>query len=334
MRIGWKPKSSDESVASVRFRCLSPLREMQRTGFPVELFDPSAAREYDLVVFSKLYSAKDRALAAELSAAGVSTALDLSDNHIYNPRQLAQYHQAADELREMTKVIDQLICCSQPLAQMMRDALDLKRPPMVVGDAVEALTLPADARDPFELGPDGVFRLVWFGSHGSPNAEAGMSDLLRLRPHFARAAKRRRCELVVLSNNETLYQELAPQLPIASRYRDWQPESFMEELGRANLVVVPITPNPFTKCKTNNRLATTLWYGIPVVSDRIPAYDPLSEFAVLSDWERGFDLALSFSREMALRTTAGMAFVRAHYNTQAIAAEWRRAFKRIIDGRR
>jgi hypothetical protein len=105
----------------------------------------------------------------------------------------------------------------------------------------------------------------------------------------------------------------------------------MEELARANLIVIPITPNPFTKCKTNNRLATALWYGIPTLSDRIPAYDDLREFAFLGAWDEGFDHALSFSRESRIRTEAGAAFVRSNFNTLNNAADWRRAFKLTLD---
>ena len=34
-------------------------------------------------------------------------------------------------------------------------------------------------------------------------------------------------------------------------------------------------PNPFTLCKTVNRLATALLLGLPVVADMIPSYEEL-----------------------------------------------------------
>ncbi|MEJ0059371.1 MAG: hypothetical protein WDM79_07300 [Terricaulis sp.] len=66
VKIGWKPKSNDPKVASVRFRCLTPLGHLQRDGYPIELFD--ASQRYDAVIFSKLYGRKDQALARELRA--------------------------------------------------------------------------------------------------------------------------------------------------------------------------------------------------------------------------------------------------------------------------
>jgi hypothetical protein len=55
--VGWKPKSRDRNVASVRFRCLTPLGELQREGRAIELYSPQqdAAGAYSAVIFSKLY---------------------------------------------------------------------------------------------------------------------------------------------------------------------------------------------------------------------------------------------------------------------------------------
>ncbi len=41
--IGWKPKSSDRTVATVRYRCLIPLEALRQKHFNVTLF-----REEDL----------------------------------------------------------------------------------------------------------------------------------------------------------------------------------------------------------------------------------------------------------------------------------------------
>src|SRR4051812_38983892 len=44
--IGWKPKSLDPMVASARIRCMNPLSELQRRGYPVELFRADRALSY------------------------------------------------------------------------------------------------------------------------------------------------------------------------------------------------------------------------------------------------------------------------------------------------
>jgi hypothetical protein len=331
MLVGWKPKSEDTNVASVRFRCLTPMRELKRTGFAVELYSPEsdAAGAYSAVIFSKLYGIRDQQIAASLARRGVKTILDVCDNHFYNPFDLPEYRQAALDLRQMARVVDRVVCCSTHLGGLVAKEAGLGLAPLIVGDAVEAMKLPASARDPFTPASGEPFRIVWFGSHGSPNAPSGMDDLMRIAKHLERAASVRPCELVVISNKLEKFETLKPKLPIPARYVEWADNSLMTEFARANLVVVPVNPNPFTKCKSNNRVATSLWHGLPTIADRIPAYDELADFAVLDDWESGLEHALAGSREMRMRTAAGTSYVRANFGNRAIAAEWRRAIKAV-----
>lgn len=331
MLAGWKPKSEDTGVASVRFRCLTPMRELKRTGLEIELYSPErdAAGAYSLVIFSKLYGASDQQIAASLAARGVKTILDVCDNHFYNPFNLPEYHRAALDLRQMARMVDRVVCCSPHLGGVVAREVGLALPPLIVGDAVEVMSLPIDARDPFSPHLDEPFRIVWFGSHGSPNAPSGMEDLVRIAKHLEKAAKSRESELVVISNNQEKFASLQQRLPITSRYVEWGEGALMTEFGRANLVVVPVSPNPFTKCKSNNRIATALWHGIPTVADRIPAYDELSEFVFLDDWESGMEHALAGSRDIRLRTAAGVSYVRANFGNRNIAAEWRKAIKTV-----
>jgi hypothetical protein len=332
MLVGWKPKSHDANIASVRFRCLAPLQELQRQSFGIELYsaDKDAAGAYSAVIFSKLYGAADQQIAASLATRGVRTILDVSDNHFYNPFDLPEYRQAGSDMRLMASLVDRVVCCSTHLAGVLTHEASLKSAPLVVGDAVETMRLPPAAADPFVPAAGQPFRIVWFGSHGSPNAPSGMEDVLRINRQLAHAAQTRTCELVVVSNKRSKFDALRDRLPIPSSYLEWSDTALMEAFAGANLVVVPVTPNPFTKCKSNNRVATALWHGIPTLADRIPAYDELSEFAVLDDWDFGFEHALGGSREMRLRTAAGATYVRTHFNNRNIAAEWRRAIKTVM----
>ena len=330
--VGWKPKSNSRDVASVRFRCLSPMAELQRTGFDVELYseEAAAADRYAAVIFSKLYSPADQKLAAELNARGVRTILDLSDNHFYNPSNLPEYVTAASNMRAMCGLVDRVICCSAYLGQIVAQEVKLPRPPLVVGDAVEAMVLPLDARLPFSSRGGDPFCILWFGSHGSPNAPAGMEDILRIRKQLEAAHEKVKCELIVLSNNAEKYQALAPKIGIPSSYVEWSGDALMTTMARTHLVVVPVSVNPFTKCKSNNRAATALWHGIPVIADRIPAYEDLRSFMFLDDWDAGFAHALAGSREIQMRTEAGTVSVRQDFNISVIAAEWRRAIKTVL----
>jgi hypothetical protein len=330
--VGWKPKSNSKEVASVRFRCLSPMAELQRTGFDVELYseEAAAAGRYAAVIFSKLYSPAEQKLAAGLKARGVKTILDLSDNHYYNPFNLPEYATAASNMRTMCELVDRVICCSAHLGQIVAQEAKLSRAPLVVGDAVESMTLPLKAPSPFADRGGDPFRILWFGSHGSPNAPAGMEDILRIRKQLVAAHEKVKCEFIVLSNNAEKYRALAPQIGIPSTYVEWSDDALMTTMARTQLVVVPVSVNPFTKCKSNNRAATALWHGLPVIADRIPAYEELRSFMFLDDWDVGFAHALAGSREIQMRTAAGSVYVRQNFNISVIAVEWRRAIKTVL----
>jgi hypothetical protein len=298
------------------------MAELQRTGFDIELYseEADAAGRYAAVIFSKLYSPAEQKLAAALKARGVRTILDLSDNHFYNPFDLPEYVAAASNMRAMCELVDRVICCSAYLGQIVAQEAKLARPPLVVGDAVETMTLPLDALSPFAARGGDPFRILWFGSHGSPNAPAGMEDILRIRKHLVAAGDTMKCELIVLSNNAEKFKALEPKLGIPATYVEWGDGALMTTMARTNLVVVPVSVNPFTKCKSNNRAATALWHGIPVIADRIPAYEDLRPFAFLDDWDAGFAHALA----------AGSTYVRQNFNISMIAGEWRRAIKTVL----
>ncbi len=101
------------------------------------------------------------------------------------------------------------MCCGDYLAEVVSREARLTHPPLVVGDAVEEFALGPRTDD-----PNAAFRILWFGSHGSPNAVAGMEDLRRIRTHLAAAAKQRACELVIVSNKRETYDALRGELDI------------------------------------------------------------------------------------------------------------------------
>ncbi|MGE0046285.1 MAG: hypothetical protein AB7T08_11050, partial [Hyphomonadaceae bacterium] len=201
LRIGWRPHSNDGAIASVRFRALTPIRALKALGVEAELFDERRAQDYHAVVFSKRYDAKSQVLARALSGRGAAIIFDLSDNHFYNPYDLRDYRAAAENIRTMIAAADLVTCCSEELARVIEAEASPQAAPAVIGDAVEAFAV---HRAP----EDAVFRMLWFGSHGSPNAPAGMEDLLRIREHIDAAAAARPSELVIVSNNEAKFRVL------------------------------------------------------------------------------------------------------------------------------
>jgi hypothetical protein len=341
--IGWKPKTADARVASVRIRCLNPLRELQRRRFPVELFRPDRASGYAAVVYSKLYDEASYREASALQRRGVRIVLDLCDNHFYNPSGLPALDQVAHELRRMMALADNLIASTPAMAKVMQAELLAPRPITVIGDAIEdpivgvsepliphwwarrQLQRLLNRRKRVSSGHRRT-NLVWFGVHGGPYVEHGMLDLERVRSLLEEIDREYPLSLTVVSNSREKYRRAASMWALPTAYLEWSPTTFLDALRAHQIAVIPVTRNPFTECKSNNRLVTALHAGLAVVADTIPSYQPFSDVCRLDAWEAGLREYLSDPRARERDVRAGQARVRDEWSLTRIADQWQRFF--------
>ncbi len=126
--------------------------------------------------------------------------LDLCDDHFFNPFDLPKYREARGNLLAMIDICDKVICSTPVLARAVQSHVGLSATPPVAPDAYEQAPVSAGPPTP----PDQPARLLWFGLHGSPNAPAGIADLLLIRQALAEAHALRPFEIVVCSNSEVL----------------------------------------------------------------------------------------------------------------------------------
>lgn len=319
MLTGWKGTSHDPAVASFRYRVKGPVEALAALGHPVEVFDPARAHAYDQVVFCKAYTPADRELARQVRARGGRVVFDLCDNHLYNPFDHPKYRKAPEHIGEMVALADQVVCSTPALADVLRAAYG-RTDIVVVQDAVEAHT--SGKPGPRRPGP---LRLLWFGSHGSPNAPAGMSDLLLIAEQLEALARRARIELVVCSNNRAKYDERIAPLSLPTRYVDWSLDGFGPVLADADAVVLPATLNPFTVCKTHNRLTTALHAGLPTVATGLPSYREFEAFCFLDDWTGGLRRAVEDNASERRRARAARQVLDRDWTLAAIVPQWERA---------
>ena len=321
MTLAFKARLQDPTIASYRYRVLEPIRFLKARGQQVEEFDPAYLDRYRTVVFSKAYGPEDRKLARRLKAAGKRVILDLCDDHFFNPEGLPKYREARQSLLAMIAICDKVICSTPVLARAVQAHAGLAETPAVAPDAYEQATVAGGS--PTASGQPA--RLLWFGRHGSPNAPAGMADLLLIKDALAGALALRPFELVVCSDSEARFQEVAGELPVPSRFVAWTAESFAAELGRADAVLIPLSDNPFVAAKTHNRLTLALSAGVPVVADRLDSYDEFAPFCWIGDWAEGLEAVLL--RPEAARTRAAEArpYLEAHWSPDAIAPLWEAA---------
>src|SRR3546814_18205796 len=80
---------------------------------------------------------------------------------------------------------------------------------------------------------------------------------------------------------------------VPTQYVEWDLKSSARIIAEHDVAVIPVVSNPYTVCKTNNRLVFALHLGLPVVADPIPSYQAFSEAFFLADWETGLRRYLS-----------------------------------------
>jgi hypothetical protein len=323
MLVGWKAAGRDRRIASLRYRVEAPVRALQALGHQVEMFEPGHAAGYDTVVFSKTYSQADRALAAAVRKRGGKVVFDLCDNHFYNPHDLPRYREIREEILEMLSLAHEVVCATPALAEVVRSEAPRGPVPMVIGDTVEKIALPPPAFSPLEQGR----RLLWYGSHGSPNASAGMTDLLLVADLLAEAHRREGAELVVCSNDREKYDRMIAPLDLPTRYVEWSLDGFPAVLASSDAVIIPINKNPFTACKTHNRLSLALYAGVPVIADGIDSYREFAPYCALDDWAGGLNRLFEDADGERARALASRAHSDRCWSLDTIALKWASALE-------
>jgi len=321
MTLAFKARVQDPTIASYRYRVLEPIRFLGARGQAVELYDDAYLGRYRTVVFSKAYGPEDRKLARRLKAAGKRVILDLCDDHFFNPADLPKYREAREGLLAMIALCDKVVCSTPVLARAVQAHAGLAETPAVAPDAYEQATVLAGPPTP----GDQPARLLWFGRHGSPNAPAGMADLLLIKDHLSSAHTLRPFELVVCSDSQARFEEVAAGLPVPARFVLWTPDSFAAELARADAVVIPLSDNPFVAAKTHNRLTLALSAGIPVVADRLDSYAEFAPFSWIDDWQAGLQAVLLQPEAARARAAEALPYLKQNWSAEAIAPLWEAA---------
>lgn len=339
--IAWKPRVYDPKIASVRTRCLNPLRELRDRGYSVELFDPRRSHRYRAVVYSKLYDDATFREARALQDRGVTIVLDLCDNHFHYPADPPLQQRLTQQLRRMMLLADRWVASTEAMAQVMISEASEPRPLHVIGDAVE--TENASARLDFDkalaylrlrrmrrwltrAAAEGRTGLVWFGVHGGTAAASGMTDLLKIRRLLEDLHREHPIALTVISNSSGKYREAIRPWNVPTHYVEWHPSTFSTALRSHRLAVIPVTCNPFTRCKSNNRLVTALHAGLAVVADSIPSYREFADVCSLDDWELGLRRYLSNPAVRQRDVEAGREIIEQRWTLPRIAEQWRQLF--------
>jgi len=345
LEIAWVPSSSNLRAASARLRCYNIVAALAGTGCDIRVVDVDDARPHHVVVLSKRYDPAALEFARRTTRSGGTAILDLCDNHFHVHNEQADADRRRQHLVRMLEAVQHLVVSTATLRDVVRAETGYRGPISIIGDPVEDVSLAnvrLGARDVFgfmRMEPfrqrvlrtrrRGEARLVWFGAHGVSYADGGMLDLLQVRDLLVRLRSNYDLSLTVISNGWSKYVRHIRGFGVPTRYFEWHPRSFSTLVAAHDVCIVPIRSNPFTVCKSNNRVATALWYGVPVVASSIPSYDELRPFIVLDDWERGLRQYLDQPPIAAEHVRAGREYLRSHYSLNAIARQWADLFGKV-----
>lgn len=335
-RVAFWPHRPGAGIASTRIRCLQVVSGLRALGLDAEVCTAAPQAAPRLLVLAKRYdpASVDAALGLRRRH-GTRLVLDLCDNHFYDRREPAEGGGRSRQLVEACRAMDRVVASTPTLAEAVHEACGPGVPVVVVPDgldrglggrtrawtdAVHRLRLRAfQARHRTPAGR----RLLWFGQHGVPHAEAGMRDLGRLDAALARHHGRRPVQLVVLSNRWATYRELAPRWSWPSLYLPWSPGLFEAAAAASDIALIPAQANPFTLCKTNNRPASAFMRGLAVAADALPSYRALAPWAVLDDWDEGLGRLMDDAGLRRAAVAGARGQLERDHDPAAIAQAWK-----------
>ena len=337
--IGFWPQTTNWQVASARLRCQRIVEGLNELGMCVRLYTPGTLPP-SILVLSKRYDAATMTHALELREQhGTRLVLDLCDNHFHNDRATPLFIDRSRQLTASIGQVDQLIVASSALGDAVRQHVHQPPPTVVIGDLVEDSFRPPPGWRPRLAGrlrlaqlsaslhacrPARGRRLVWFGNHGSPNVDGGMQDLCRIFEALTAHHVERRLALTVVSNSHPRFVELTRACAFPCHYMPWSQATFDAALHLHDIAVIPVTPTPFTRCKTANRVATATMHGLAVAADAIPAYEEFAPAIVLDAWHDGLRRLMDDSDDRAARVEAAARILEERYAPAVIMDQWRR----------
>jgi hypothetical protein len=332
--VGFWLHTDDPNVASTRIRGLQVVQGLRDLGRAVSLFKPSQSCP-DILVLGKRYDRASMDHAESLRARhGTRLVLDLCDNHFYYKDPAPQWVRRADALREAVRRVDRVVTASATLAQVVRAEIGDATPVSVIGDALDAtpplgpVTLSqrwSGARMRLFMAAHRVEagrRLLWFGNHGVGYADGGIQDLAQIAQALHHHHREKPITLTVVSNRQDAYRRHLHGWTLPTLYLPWSGRVFREALASHAVAVIPARINPFTACKTNNRLATAFCNGLAVAADRIPSINEFADLALIDDWHGGLAMLMADAQERQRRIGAAQERLKERYGLEAICAQW------------
>jgi glycosyltransferase involved in cell wall biosynthesis len=154
--------------------------------------------------------------------------------------------------------------------------------------------------------------------------------LPRVLPALEDLHRRRPLKLTVISNSRPGYESATRGVSFPARYVEWSHRAFVQSFPEHDICIIPIEPNPFTTCKTGNRVALSLKLGVPVIADPIPSFEEFAPFVLLGDWVESLERYASDRPLREAHIHKGRQYVEATYTRERVVSQWSGLFDRLL----
>ena len=354
-RLRWVVPKMNPRRASLRYRCLYPMEFLASRGVDAKVMaaddtiDDRVTLIFDAwTLFPTVCDAATSdgllSLAERARRGGARIVVDNCDNQFAAENVSEGWAGGLQRLATLAAQADVFVCCSDALREEMQKALTTSAEFVVIDDPIEeAIRYPDDRWWKSVLSPaqkraafraiahsasiagdrlQGRVPLVWFGSHGNQFAPGGMLDLLTRRELLESANRITPVSLSIISNHPNKFAENFRGWSFPVRYLEWDRTTFLQALRQHDISLIPSIQNPFTRCKSSNRLTLSVHHGLSVMVDSIPSYLQFGTVTDISDWETKLPNLLSNRRERQLRLQSAQSHVRKSNSLGAISNSW------------
>ena len=350
-KIGWFVQSADVDSASARYRCfhfarvLAPRFESVYFTAAAEL--QAALADLDAIVIVKRIDRSVLELVATAKLFAVPVFLDLCDDLIapgYAKNDLGinllHFLGVAPFLAGITvpssEMADRIEAyahdngysgISVHIIPDIAETWDIYR---ATYKAVSGADPPVGAAPVAK--PPGLKQIVWFGNYGASHSNFGMFSLRPWLKALKSVHEDIPLELVIVSNNETVYRALVHGSGFPTRYVPWSAEAVYAQLRSADAALLTTGSDEFCAIKSSNRVLQALAANVPVLTAKSPSLAEFEDAIFSGKMEESLRLCLgpARGRQVPQRMKAAQG-VLSRYTPERLGGVWMGLLRNAID---
>ena len=295
-KIGWFVQTVDVNSAGVRYRCFHFARALAPEFKSVYLTSLAEVQKaisgLDAIVIVKRVDRATLDLVAIAKDFGVPVFLDLCDDLIargYFKNELgvnllhfmgmapflAGVTVSSAEMADRVQNYATDNGCSKLTVHVVPDIAETWPIYRATYKAVTKADLPPQIGSEEDRPRSDRKQVLWFGNFGARHSNFGMLSLKNSLKALANVNADIPLELVIVSNNRTVYEALVDNAGFPSRYVPWSATAVYSELTKADAALLTTGDDEFCSIKSSNRVLQALAAGVPVVT---PKSSALAEF--------------------------------------------------------